>query len=174
MKRPESSWPLKITTASLPVNFAGVALIILAVILFIAEIKVPSFGLLTVGGVISMILGSILLFRTPELYAQVSLMVILPITLFFTAFFVACLYLVVKVHRTKPISGAQSLIGERAEVYLWDDRGSGKVFCHGEYWNATGPASLRPGDKVEVVDLRGMDLVVEAVAQKLDTEDPTR
>lgn len=156
---------------TLPVNFAGVALIILAVILFIAEIKVPSFGLLTVGGVISMILGSILLFRTPELYAQVSLLVILPITLFFTAFFVACLYLVVKVHRTKPVSGSQGLIGERAEVYVWDDLGSGKVFCHGEYWNATGPTSLHKGDQVEVVDLRGMDLIVKLLGQRDATKD---
>ena len=157
---------------TLPVNFAGVALIILAVILFIAEIKVPSFGLLTVGGIISMILGSILLFRTPELYAQVSLFVIMPITLFFTAFFVACLYLVVKVHRTKPLSGAQGLIGEYAEVYLWDTPGKGKVFCHGEYWNATGPVSLQKGEKVEVVDLKGMDLVVRPIGIRDDTEDP--
>jgi len=159
---------------TLPVNFAGVALIILAVILFIAEIKVPSFGLLTVGGIISMILGSLLLFRTPELYAQVSLMVILPITLFFTAFFVACLYLVVRVHRTKPLSGARGLIGEHAEVYVWDAPGQGKVFCHGEYWNATGPASLHKGEKVEVVDIAGMDLMVMPFGQRDDTKDPAQ
>ena len=156
---------------TLPVNFAGVALIILAVILFIAEIKVPSFGLLTVGGIISMILGSLLLFRTPELYAQVSLLVILPITLFFIAFFVGCLYLVLKVHRTKPLSGAQGLIGEHAEVYVWDASGKGKVFCHGEYWNATGPTSLHKGEKVEVVDLIGMDLTVRSIGPRDDTED---
>ncbi len=159
---------------TLPVNFAGVALIILAVILFIAEIKVPSFGLLTVGGVVSMVLGSILLFRTPELYAQVSLLVILPITLFFAAFFVACLYLIVKVHRTAPRSGTGSMKGEHAEVYTWDGRGRGKVFCHGEYWNAQGPAVLNPGDRVEVVDLAGMDLVVRSVAEKEDPRDTSQ
>ncbi|MBN2298053.1 MAG: nodulation protein NfeD [Deltaproteobacteria bacterium] len=158
---------------TLPVNFAGVALILLAVILFIAEIKVPSFGLLTVGGIISMILGSLLLFRTPELYAQVSLMVILPITLFFTGFFVACLYLVVKVHRTSPVSGAQGLKGEKAEVHVWDAGGKGKVFCHGEYWNARGPALLSPGDSVEVVDLDGMDLIIRPVAEKDGAKDGT-
>jgi membrane-bound serine protease (ClpP class) len=159
---------------TLPVNFAGVALIILAVILFIAEIKVPSFGLLTVGGVISMILGSILLFRTPELYAQVSLMVILPITLFFTAFFVACLYLVVKVHRTRPLSGTQGLQGEFAEVYIWDEKGTGKVFCHGEYWNAAGPSELNPGDRVKVVDIKGMDLIVEPLKEEGTLEDSSQ
>jgi membrane-bound serine protease (ClpP class) len=159
---------------TLPVNFAGVALIILAVILFIAEIKVPSFGLLTVGGVISMILGSILLFRTPELYAQVSLMVILPITLFFTAFFVACLYLVVKVHRTRPLSGTQGLQGEFAEVYIWDEKGTGKVFCHGEYWNAAGPSKLNPGDRVKVVDIKGMDLIVEPLKEEGTLEDSSQ
>jgi len=156
---------------TLPVNFAGVALILLAVIFFIAEIKVPSFGLLTVGGVISMILGSLLLFRTPELYAQVSLMVILPITLVFTAFFVACIYLVVKAHRTLPASGAQGLKGEKALVLLWDAPGRGKVFCHGEYWNARGPASIIPGDSVEVVGLDGMELVIRPVAERDDTKD---
>ncbi|MGC9325093.1 MAG: NfeD family protein [Desulfomonilia bacterium] len=145
---------------TLPVNFAGVALIILAVILFIAEIKVPSFGLLTIGGVISMILGSILLFRTPELYTQVSFAVILPVTLFFTAFFVVCLYLVVKVHRTVPKGGSLGLKGERATVFSWNEDGIGKVFCHGEYWNALGPTTLKKGDVVVVSGVSGMDLVV--------------
>jgi len=158
---------------TLPVNFAGVALILLAVILFIAEIKVPSFGLLTVGGVISMVLGSLLLFRTPELYAQVSMMVILPVTLFFAGFFVACLYLVVKVHRRTPVSGAQGLKGEKAEVYVWDAGGKGKVFCHGEYWNARGPALLSPGDRVVVEGIEGMDLIVRPAGEKDDTKDRT-
>jgi membrane-bound serine protease (ClpP class) len=145
---------------TLPVNYAGVALIILAVILFIAEIKVPSYGMLTVGGIISMVLGSLLLFRTPELYAQVSLGVILPITLFFTAFFVTVIYLVVKVHRTRPKVGVEGLKGEAGEIYTWGQDGTGKVFCHGEYWNARGPVTLKQGDQVEVVDIVGMELVV--------------
>lgn len=147
---------------TLPVNYAGVALILLAVILFFAEIKVPSYGLLTVGGIISMVLGSLLLFRTPELYAQVSLGVILPIALFFAAFFSLCVYLVVKVHRGAPSTGAESLVGEKAHVYAWNTDGTGKVFAHGEYWNARGPATIKQGDIVEVERVEGMTLTIKA------------
>lgn len=146
---------------TLPVNFAGIALIFLAIIMFIAEIKVPSFGLLTVGGVVSMLLGSVLLFRNQELYEQVSLSIILPVTLFFAAFFVSVLYLVIKTHRQSPVSGRQGLIGEKAIVYSWGAEGKGKVFCHGEYWNAKGPAGLLPDDQVEVVELDGLELIVK-------------
>jgi membrane-bound serine protease (ClpP class) len=146
---------------TLPVNYAGFGLIGLAVIMFIAEIKVQSYGLLTVGGIISMVLGSLLLFRTPELYAQVSLGVILPVTLFFAGFFAATIYLVIKAQRTTSRVGAEGLLGETAEVYAWDEHGTGKVICHGEYWNAKGPATLKPGQKVVVTKLTGLDLMVK-------------
>lgn len=146
---------------TLPVNFAGIALIVLAIIMFIAEINVPSFGLLTAGGVISMLLGSVLLFRNQELYEQVSLSIILPVTLLFTVFFVSVLYMVIKIHRKSSVSGRQGIIGEKAIVYSWDAEGKGKVFCHGEYWNAKGPAGLAPGDHVEVVEMNGLELTVK-------------
>ncbi len=145
---------------TLPVNYAGIALILLAIILFIAEIKVPSFGLLTVGGVISFILGSILLFRTPELYARVSMGVILPIAILFSAFFVICIYLVIKVHSRPAVTGMEGLIGEAAEVYIWNEQGNGQVFCHGEYWHAKGPGNLKPGDTVKVKDVKNLKLIV--------------
>lgn len=145
---------------TLPVNYAGIALILLAIVLFIAEIKVPSFGLLTVGGVISFILGSILLFRTPELYAKVSLGVILPIAILFSAFFVICIYLVIKVHRRPAVTGMEGLVGDIAEVYKWDPNGGGQVFCHGEYWHAKGPETLKPGDIVKVKDVKNLKLLV--------------
>ena len=151
---------------TLPVNYAGVALIILATILFIAEIKVPSFGLLTVGGVISMILGSLLLFRSPELYAQVSLGVILPVTLLFAAFFVLCVYLVIKAHRLRPRTGAQGLVGEKAQVYRWNADGTGQVFCHGEYWNARGPRGLAAGASVAVERVEGMEMQVKYLPEE--------
>lgn len=148
---------------TLPVNYAGFALILLALILFIAEIKVPSFGLLTVGGLVSMVLGSLILFRNEEIYAQVSLGVILPVTLLFAGFFAATVALVVKAHRRKAATGAQGIVGEKGEVYTWGPDGRGKVFCHGEYWNAHGPDGLLPGDHVEVMGLEGLELVVRPV-----------
>jgi membrane-bound serine protease (ClpP class) len=156
---------------TLPVNYAGVGLILLAVIMFIAEIKVPSYGLLTVGGIISMTLGSLLLFRTPELYAQVSYALILPVTLFFAAFFAVTIYLVVKVQRTASKLGAEALKDEIAEVYTWNEDGTGKVFCHGEYWNAKGPSTLKVGDLVKVVDQSGMELTVRT-SQGIDETRP--
>ena len=156
---------------TLPVNYAGVGLILLAVIMFIAEIKVPSYGLLTVGGIISMVLGSLLLFRTPELYAQVSYALILPVTLFFAAFFAATIYLVVKAQRTTSKLGADALKDEIAEVYAWNEDGTGKVFCHGEYWNAKGPSTLKVGDLVKVVDQTGMELIVRT-SQGIDETRP--
>ncbi len=108
-----------------------------------------------------MVLGSVLLFRNQELYEQVSLSIILPVTLFFAAFFVSVLYLVIKTHRQSPVSGRQGLIGEKAIVYSWGAEGKGKVFCHGEYWNAKGPAGLIPDDQVEVVELDGLELIVK-------------
>jgi membrane-bound serine protease (ClpP class) len=156
---------------TLPVNYAGVGLILLAVIMFIAEIKVPSYGLLTVGGIVSMVLGSLLLFRTPELYAQVSYALILPVTLFFAAFFAATIYLVVKAQRTTSKLGADALKDEIAEVYAWNEDGTGKVFCHGEYWNAKGPSTLKVGDLVKVVDQSGMELIVKT-SQGIDETRP--
>lgn len=153
---------------TLPVNYAGFALILLSVLLFIAEIKVQSYGLLTVGGIVSMVLGSLLLFRTPELYAQVSLGVILPVTLFFAAFFAVTIYLVVKAQKTVSRVGAEGLLGETAEVYAWNLDGTGKVFCHGEYWNARGPVTLKPGEKVVVTKLTGLDLMVKPLSENTE------
>jgi membrane-bound ClpP family serine protease len=116
-------------------------LIILAVILFLAEIKVQSFGMLTVGGLISMVLGSVILFRNQEIYEQVSFGIILPVTLFFAAVFVILLYMVVRTQRQGALSGAQSLIGQKAEVYAWSVR---KVQ---ERFSATGNTGM-PGDRV--------------------------
>ncbi|HOM28265.1 MAG TPA: nodulation protein NfeD [Deltaproteobacteria bacterium] len=145
---------------SLPVNYAGFGLILLAAVMFIAEIKVPSYGLLTVGGIVSMVLGALLLFRDPQISAQVSFGVILPVTVVFAAFIALTVFLVVKAHRSAPRSGVESLVGETARVAVWNADGTGKVFCHGEYWDAVGPASLRPDDRVVVTRVRGLNLEV--------------
>jgi len=145
----------------LPVNYAGVALILLSGILFFAELKVQSMGLLTVGGIISLILGSIILFRTPEMSAQVSWGVILPIAVFFAASFSALVWLVLKTHRKNPVTGLSAMAGEKAQVYEWHDDGTGKVFAHGEYWNAKGPLGLKPGETVIVESVEDMVLMVK-------------
>ncbi len=151
---------------ALPVNYAGIALILLAIILFIAEIKVPSFGLLSVGGVISLLLGSVILFRAPGLYAKISWGIVLPVALMFALFFVATVFLVIKVHRKPSLTGREGLIGEIATVLEWNPDGTGKIFCHGEYWDAIGPYSLQQGDKVKVKEVDHLNLKVEPVGGK--------
>ena len=145
----------------LPVNYAGVALIILSGILFFAELKIQSMGLLTVGGVISLILGSIILFRTPEMSAQVSWSIILPVAVFFAAAFSTGVLLILRTHRKIPITGVAAMKGEKAQVYEWHDNGTGKVFTHGEYWNAKGPDGLKPGETVIVESVGDMELTVK-------------
>src|SRR6266568_863925 len=101
---------------TLPVNYAGVLLILLAIILFIAEIKIVSHGMLTVGGVVSMIFGSLLLFESSEPYLRVSWSVIIVTVLATTVFAVCAVTLAIKVHRRKPVTGREGLIGERGRA----------------------------------------------------------
>ncbi len=141
---------------TLPVNYAGLLLIALGIILFILEIKVTSYGMLTIGGVISLFLGSMMLFDN----AGVSLRLIMPTVAMFSAFFFGITYLAIKAHRERPISGAEGLIGEKGIVERWE-KDKGLVFVHGEYWNAESDEELAPGDKVEVKALKGLTLSVK-------------
>ncbi len=101
---------------TLPVNYAGVLLIIVAIILFILEMKVSSFGLLTVGGVISMLLGSMMLFESPLPFLRLSWTVMIPTVLITAAFFAVVATLAFRAWRRKPEAGARGLVGEIGEV----------------------------------------------------------
>jgi len=141
---------------TLPVNYAGLMLIALAIILFILEIKVTSFGLLSIGGIISLLLGSMMLFDD----LKVSLKVMMPTVIMFAAFFLIVSWLALKAYRVRPKSGAEGLIGEKGVVERWE-KGEGLVFVHGEYWNAVSDDELMPGDKIEVKDIKGLTLNVK-------------
>ena len=145
---------------TLPVKYAGVLLILLAIILFIAEIKIVSHGMLTVGGVVSMIFGSLLLFESPEPYLRVSWSVILVTVLATTVFAVWVVTLTIRAHRRKPVTGREGLIGEkgRAETEINPE---GKVFVLGEYWNAFSDEQIAPGEKIEVMELEGLRVKVK-------------
>jgi membrane-bound serine protease (ClpP class) len=148
----------------LPVNYAGVLLILLGVVLFIAEIKIASFGLLTVGGILCLLLGSIMLFKDQGSYlVRVSWGIILPTVIAVTLFFTVVIALVVKAQVKKPTTGAQGLVGERGVVRQKITPESGKVFVHGEYWNAVGDEVIEEGVSVEVVGLDQLKLVVKRV-----------
>jgi membrane-bound serine protease (ClpP class) len=148
---------------TLPVNYAGVLLIILALVLFIAEIKIVSHGMLTVGGIISMILGSLLLFESPEPYMRVSWSVILLTVFSVTAFALFAVTKAVKAHRKRPSTGKEGLVGEEGSADS-DFSPEGKVFVRGEYWDAWSDQTVVRGDKIVVTDVEGMRLKVRKTA----------
>jgi membrane-bound serine protease (ClpP class) len=144
----------------LPVNYAGLALILFGIILFIAEVKVVSHGLLAVGGVISLLLGSVMLFRSPEEYMRVSLSVIIPAVLVSAAFFIFAVTKAVKARLTKPTTGMEGLVGETG-ILVTPTTPEGKVSIHGEFWNAISDQPIEKGEKVQVVGVTQLKLKVK-------------
>jgi len=146
----------------LPVNYAGLALILFAIILFIAEIKVVSHGLLAVGGVISLFLGSIMLFQSPDEYMRLSLSVIIPAVLVTSAFFIFAATMAIQARLRRPTTGMEGLIGEVGIVSV-PISPEGKVSIHGEFWNATGDQNIEKGEKVQVIGVDHLKLKVKKI-----------
>jgi len=144
----------------LPINFAGLALILFAIILFIAEIKVVSHGLLAVGGVISLLLGSLMLIESPTEYMRISLSVIIPAVLVSAAFFFFAVTMAIRARLAKPTTGMEGLIGE-AGVTSTALTPEGKILVHGEFWNATGDQPIEKGEKVQVTGVANLKLKVK-------------
>jgi membrane-bound serine protease (ClpP class) len=149
----------------LPVNYVGLALIILAVVLFLLETQIASAGLLTVGGVVSMLIGSIMLIDSPLPFMKVSLKVIIPSVLFTAAFFMFAVGIGLRAQRRKVSTGAGGLKGE-AGVAKSVVHEKGSVFVHGEFWNAYSDHEIAEGSNVEVVAVEGMKLKVRAADRK--------
>jgi membrane-bound serine protease (ClpP class) len=147
---------------TLPVNYAGILLILLAVILFIAEIKVISHGVLTMGGVVSLILGSIMLFESPDPALRVSWSVLVPTVAIVSLFFIAVISIAVRAQMRKVLTGGEGMIGAvgdtASEVF-----GRGKVIIRGEYWDASSKVPIGKGRPVKVVRVNGLKIEVEEV-----------
>ena len=146
---------------TLPVNYAGVLLILLALILFIAEVKVPSYGLLTVGGVISMVLGSIMLFKGSMPFFQISWKVIAFATIVTALFFLFVIGLGIRAQRRKPVTGNEGLLGEVGKAVDDFIKGSGQVSVHGEIWEATSSDKIKKGDEVTVLTVKNLKITVK-------------
>jgi len=144
---------------TLPVNYAGVLLIILGVILFIAEIKIASYGLLTVGGLISLAIGSIMLFDSPAPFLRASFTVIIPTVLATAGFFIFVFGAVLKAQLAKPTTGSEGIVGEIGVVKS-RLAPEGKIFVHGELWNAYADEAIEPEEKVRVLKTDGLKLKV--------------
>lgn len=148
---------------ALPVNYAGILLIILAMIFFIMEMKITSYGLLSIAGVTSLFLGSLMLFESTSSELRVSWQVFLPTIVIVSGFFVTLASLVFKAQVSKPKTGAKGLVGEIG-VVKEDIMPEGKVFVHGELWNATSKNSISKGTRVRVIKVVNLVLDVEPVS----------
>ncbi|PKN65148.1 MAG: serine protease [Deltaproteobacteria bacterium HGW-Deltaproteobacteria-15] len=146
---------------TLPVNYAGLLLIALAIIFFIAEIKIASFGLLSVGGIISLTLGSIMLFED----VRVSLTLIAPTIILVGGFFVVVSTLAFRAYRSQPRLGMEGIVGETGRVRKAIDP-EGLVFVHGEYWRAVSTDKIEEGEDIEVESVQGLILRVRRVSAK--------
>ena len=145
---------------TLPVNYAGLLLIALAIIFFIAEIKVASYGILSLGGIVSLTLGSIMLFED----VGVSLRLMAPTIVLIGGFFVIVSTLAFRAYHSKPQSGVEGLIGEVGVVQKPIDP-EGLVFVHGEYWRAVSSEKLEPGEMVAVEEVTGLLLKVRKASK---------
>ncbi len=144
----------------LPVNYAGLALIATAIIMFLLEIKIPSGGLLTVGGAIAMVIGSIMFIDSPLPFMRVSLSVMIPAVIFTVLFFLFVVGLGLRAQKRKVSTGISGIIGEIG-VARTDVEADGSVFVHGEYWNATSDIKIPAGSNIEVVAVDGMTMKVK-------------
>jgi len=150
---------------ALPVNFIGVLLMALAFIFFILEIYVTSFGLLTVAGVASLLMGAMMLFRGAGAAMGVAWSVLLPTVLIISLFFITIGALAVRAQLKRPLTGMAGLVGERgtAATALTP---AGRVFVHGEYWQARSLTPIPAGEPVEVVAVEGLKLLVRPPASE--------
>ena len=133
----------------LPINYVGLILILLAIVLFILEVKVHSFGALSIGGIIAMLIGSTMLINAPIPELKPSLKFIIPVALGVSLIFIFLVFLVVQAHRRKVATGKEGLIGEIGLAQT-DLNPSGKVFVHGELWQAEADEFIPIGAKVKV------------------------
>ena len=136
----------------LPINYVGLILILLAIGLFILELKIQSYGILSVGGILAMVIGSIMLIDAPIPELRPSLKFIIPIALSLSLIFIFLIVLTVKAHARKASTGKEGLIGEIGKAQT-DLTPEGKVFVHGEIWDAEAPENITKGSKVEVTEV---------------------
>ena len=140
---------------TLPVDYAGLMLIGLAILLFLAEIKVTSYGLLSIGGIISLTLGSMMFFDDLGLSFTMGI----PFIILISAFFLFIVWLAVRSQRSKVQAGREGLIGEIGIVQETLDP-EGKIFVHGELWKAVSREKIEANEKVEVEAIQGLLLKV--------------
>jgi len=147
---------------TLPINYAGLMLIILGVGLFIAEAFITSHGVLGIGGAIAMTMGSLMLIESTSPYLHISWAVIVPVVALSALLFIITVGLAVRVHREKADTGKEGMIGLEGQAKT-DIGESGQVFLRGEYWNAWSDGPIKAGDKVKVETIEGLKVKVKKI-----------
>ncbi len=148
---------------TLPINYAGLLLIILGVGLFIAEAFITSHGLLGLGGTIAMVIGSVMLIESSSPYLRISWSVIIPVVGLSALLFIITVGLAVRVHREKVDTGREGMIGLEGTAKT-DIHENGQVFMRGEYWAAWSETPIKAGARVKVEAIEGLRLKVKGAA----------
>jgi len=151
---------------SIPINYGGFILITFGIVLFILEIYTPTFGVLTAGGVTSLILGSFMLSKATAPFLRISLGLIISMSLATAAFFVFALSKGIKIQWKKPVTGREGLLG-KVGIAKTDLTPEGTIFVHGERWQAsTEEEKIKEGEEVEVLEIKGLNLIVKKYERK--------
>ena len=148
----------------LPVNYAGLGLMILGLALIVGELFMPSFGILGIGGVISFVMGSILLFDRESGNLAVSMPLIIAVSVLSAGFFLIVIRALHNARRRPVVTGAEELIGATGQV-IADFSGDGNIHIHGEQWHVRSDTPMRSGDSARVISRDGLILTVEPVAE---------
>ena len=149
----------------LPVNYAGLSLIILGIAFMVAEFFAPSFGALGIGGVIGFVIGSVILFDTNGSDIKVAIPVIAVVTVISAAFFFIALKLVFSAHRKPVVSGMEEMLGSIGQV-IDDFEHDGYIHIHGETWQARTRYPVKSGNRVKVTAIEGLILHVEPLKEE--------
>ncbi len=145
-------------------NWLGLLLIILGILLFVLELVTPTFGALAIGGVISLALGSLFLIDPESPYGEIPKTVVITVVLASTLFFLVAGRLGLKAQRRRKLTGTEGMIGEEGEAITDFKKGRGKVLVHGEIWDAWSDEEIKKGDPVKVVEVKGLRVRVSKVS----------
>jgi membrane-bound serine protease (ClpP class) len=145
----------------LPVNYAGLLLLLLGLLLLALEIKVTSYGLLTIGGLVSLVFGSMILIDSPSPELQVQMRFVLPVVLGFAAIGITLVRLALAAQRQPSVTGTSGMLDQSGEALTSIEPGGvGRVMVRGEDWQATSPEAVEAGAHVRVAEVRGLVLTV--------------
>jgi membrane-bound serine protease (ClpP class) len=149
-------------SAILPINIAGIALIVLAIGLFIIDVFAPTHGILTAGGIVAFFLGSLMMFDKAGPGFRLSLGYIIPATIVTALFFMFVLGAGLRAQFLPKKVGGESMLGQSANALSAIDAKGGQVFVEGEYWNAVSESPIAAGESVVITGLDGLTLKVKA------------